>query len=41
MGVYLSGMDIPKGARDLIVGFLRTLTGEWNGKPLAGEAVKN
>lgn len=41
MGVYLSGMDIPKGDRDLIVGFLRTLTGEWNGKPLAGEAVKN
>ena len=26
MGVYLSGMDIPKGDRDLIVGFLRTLT---------------
>jgi len=41
MGVYLSGMDIPKGDRDLIVGFLRTLTGEWNGKPLVGEAVKN
>ncbi len=40
MGVYLSGMDIPQGDRDLIVGFLRTLTGEWHGKPLAGEAVK-
>ena len=40
MGVYLSGMDVPKGDRDLIVAFLRTLTGEWQGKPLAGEAVK-
>lgn len=36
MGVYLSGMDIPKGDRDLIVGFLRTLTGEHKGKPVQG-----
>jgi cytochrome c peroxidase len=41
MGVYLSGMDIPQGDRDLIVSFLRTLTGEWNGKPLGGTPVKN
>ena len=41
MGVYLSGMDIPHGDRDLIVSFLRTLTGEWNGKPLGGTPVKN
>ena len=40
MGVYLSGMDIPQGDRDLIVGFLRTLTGEWNGKPLGGTPVE-
>lgn len=36
MGVYLSGMDIPKGDRDLIVGFLRTLTGEHKGMPVQG-----
>lgn len=40
MGVYLSGMDIPKGDRDLIVGFLRSLTGEWQGNPLAGQTVR-
>ena len=39
MGVYLSGMDIPQGDRDLIVAFLRTLTGKFEGKPLAGTAV--
>lgn len=27
MGVYLSGMDIPKNDRDFVVVFLRTLTG--------------
>lgn len=36
MGVYLSGMDIPKGDRDLIVAFLRTLTGEHKGMPVQG-----
>ena len=41
MGVYLSGLDIPKVDRDLIVGFLRTLTGEWHGKPLTGTPVKD
>ena len=34
-------MDIPQGDRDLIVGFLRTLTGEWHGKPLTGTPVKD
>ena len=40
MGVYLSGMDIPQGDRDLIVSFLRSLTGEWNGKTLGGTPVQ-
>jgi cytochrome c peroxidase len=39
MGVYLSGMDIPKGDRDSIVAFLRTLTGEYQGQKLLGQAV--
>lgn len=39
MGVYLSGMDIPKGDRDLIVGFLRSLTGEHKGKPVQGSVA--
>ncbi len=39
MGTYLSGMDVPQADRDLIVAFLRTLTGEFQGKPLAGKAV--
>lgn len=39
MGAYLSGLNIPKGDRDLIVGFLRTLTGEFQGKKLTGEQV--
>lgn len=34
MGVYLSGMDIPKGDRDLIVNFMQTLNGDFRGKPL-------
>lgn len=40
MGVFLSGMDIPKSDRDDIVAFLRTLTGEYQGKPLAGKPVE-
>lgn len=36
MGVYLSGIDLPKGDRNLIVAFLRTLTGEYQGKPVQG-----
>lgn len=39
MGTYLSGMPIPEGDRALIVSFLRTLTGEYKGKPLTGVAV--
>ncbi len=39
MGVYLSGMDIPKNDRDLIVAFLRTLTGEYEGKKLEGQVT--
>lgn len=36
MGVYLSGMDLPKADRDLVVAFMRTLTGELHGKPVQG-----
>ncbi|MCH5277944.1 MAG: heme-binding domain-containing protein [Desulfovibrionaceae bacterium] len=39
MGTYLSGIDVPKGDRDLIVGFLRTLTGEFQGKKLTGQQI--
>ena len=39
MGVYLAGMDVPEQDRALIVGFLRTLTGELHGKRVQGEAV--
>lgn len=39
MGTYLSGMDVPPADRELIVAFLRTLTGEFQGKPLTGKAV--
>ncbi len=35
----LSGMDIPQGGRELVVSFLRTLTGEWNGKTAGGTFV--
>lgn len=37
MGIYLSGMEVPPSDRDQIVAFMRTLTGEFNGKPLTGE----
>lgn len=40
MGTYLSGIDIPKNDRDLIVGFLRTLTGEFQGKKLTGQVAQ-
>lgn len=39
MGVYLSGMDVPQADRDLIVAFLRTLTGEFQGKKLTGQVT--
>jgi cytochrome c peroxidase len=39
MGVYLAGMDVPKGDRKRIVAFLRTLTGEYRGEKLKGKAV--
>jgi len=37
MGVYCAGLDVPQGDRDLIVAFLRTLTGEH--PMLEGKAV--
>ncbi len=37
MGIYLSGMEVPESDRAQIVAFMRTLTGEFNGKPLTGE----
>lgn len=37
MGIYLSGMEVPESDRAQIVEFMRTLTGEFNGKPLTGE----
>lgn len=40
MGTYLSGMDIPESDRKLIVAFLRTLTGEWNGEKVKGTPVQ-
>jgi cytochrome c peroxidase len=39
MGVYLAGMEVPDQDRTLIVAFLRTLTGEFQGKPVQGEVV--
>ena len=38
MGIYCAGLEVPPGDRNLIVGFLRTLTGEH--KTLSGETVK-
>ena len=40
MGVYLAGMDVPAQDRTSIVAFLRTLTGEFQGKPLTGKVVE-
>lgn len=39
MGIYLVGEDIPKADRDLIVLFLRTVTGEFQGQKVAGTPV--
>lgn len=39
MGIYLSGMDIPPGDRKLITGFMRTLTGLYQGRPVQGEVA--
>lgn len=39
MGVYCAGFDIPQSDRDLIVAFMRTLTGNYLGQPLQGKAV--
>lgn len=39
MGKYLSGIPIADGDRAKIVAFLRTLTGEYQGKPVAGTPV--
>jgi cytochrome c peroxidase len=39
MGIYLAGFDIPQQDRKLIVSYLRTLTGEFEGKPLTGQVV--
>jgi cytochrome c peroxidase len=41
MGTYLTGMEVPKQDRALIVEFLRTLTGEHQGQRVKGEAVAN
>ena len=40
MGKYLSGIPVSDQDRKLIVGFMRTLTGEYQGKPLAGKPVE-
>lgn len=40
MGVYCAGLDVPQGDRDLIVAFLRTLTGNFQGKPLQGTVTE-
>ena len=39
MGIYCSGLDVPQKDRALIVGFLRTLTGQHEGRPVQGEPV--
>lgn len=39
MGVYLSGMDVPRKDRVSIAAFLRTLTGEFQGKKLTGQVA--
>ena len=40
MGKYLSGIPVSDADRKLIVAFLRTLTGEYQGKPLTGKPVE-
>ncbi len=39
MGTYLSGLEVPPRDRERITAFLRTLTGEFEGKPLTGVVV--
>jgi cytochrome c peroxidase len=39
MGVYLAGMEVPDQDLVLIKAFLRTLTGEFQGKPVQGDIV--
>jgi cytochrome c peroxidase len=39
MGVYLSGMEIPRNDRESIVAFLRTLTGKHKDKQLEGQVT--
>ncbi|MDR2603810.1 MAG: cytochrome-c peroxidase [Desulfovibrio sp.] len=39
MGVYLSGIGIPPADRTLIVAFMRTLTGKYQGKAVEGDVV--
>jgi cytochrome c peroxidase len=41
MGVYLVGLEVPQQDVDGIVLFLRTLTGEFEGRPLEGQRVAN
>ena len=40
MGTYLSGISIDEEDNALIVAFLRTLTGQYQGKPLTGVVSK-
>ena len=40
MGRYLSGIPVSDNDCRLIVAFLRTLTGEFQGKPLTGTPVE-
>ena len=39
MGVYCAGLEVPEDDRLLIVAFLRSLTGEHEGRPVQGRAV--
>ena len=39
MGIYCSGLEVPQKDRNLIVGFLRTLTGQHEGRPVQGTPV--
>ncbi|MDR1946335.1 MAG: cytochrome-c peroxidase [Desulfovibrio sp.] len=39
MGIYLAGMEIPQQHRELIVAFLRTLTGTYQGRQFEGRVT--
>lgn len=39
MGAYCAGLEVPENDRHLIVAFLRSLTGEYDGRPVQGTAV--